>query len=216
MNKDPWVIESEKMKDENEKLSALLDDELDLRADATLDELLAYVNLKYRARRYQIIGEVLLRDLPADIDADFHHRVMAEISAEGKPVISNSHSAGSSSILDWLSGLAMKPIAGMAVAAAVAVVTVSLWQPQNAEQATSAESVASAESQQIQQYSQQQIAPVLPASTQPASKGMQWQVDRGSPELQNKLNSYLVNHHEYSNSVQGFIPQARVAGFDAE
>jgi hypothetical protein len=34
--------------------------------------------------------------------------------------------------------------------------------------------------------------------------------------LQQKLNAYLVNHTEYSNSMQGLIPQARVAGFDAQ
>jgi hypothetical protein len=46
--------------------------------------------------------------------------------------------------------------------------------------------------------------------------GTRWKVDREMPALQQKLNAYLVNHTEYSNSVQGLIPQARVAGFDSQ
>lgn len=204
------------MKDQNERLSAMLDDETDVRSDATLDDLLADVNLQYRARRYQIIGDTLRRDLPDTIDTDFHHRVMAEVTREAKPVVAKRRVDGGFSLVNWLSGFAMKPVAGVAVAAAVAVVTVSLWTPPGTQTGGDEQSIASVETQKIQQYGQQQIAPVLPASTAAPSNGMQWEVDRGSIELQNKLNSYLVNHNEYSNSVQGFIPQARVAGFDAE
>lgn len=203
------------MKDENERLSALLDDEINVPADARLDELLADVNMQRRMRRYQLIGDALRRDLPVNIDPDFHHRVMAEISQHEKPVVVAT-GRSSSSLVDWFKGAALKPIAGMAVAATVAVVTVSLWGPQSGQPGAQTESIATADTQKVQQYSQQQIAPVLPASTNATGTGMQWQVDRGSVELQNKLNSYLLNHNEYSNSVQGIIPQARVAGFDAE
>ncbi len=203
------------MKDENERLSALLDDEILASADAKLDDILDDVNCQYRMRRYQLIGDALRRDLPENIDLDFHHRVMDEIRKESKPVVAESARA-SSSLSDWFRGFALKPLAGMAVAATVAVVTVSLWGPQSGQPGGETESVATADTQRVQQYSQQQIAPVLPASTNAAGNGMQWQVDRGSVELQNKLNSYLLNHNEYSNSVQGLIPQARVAGFDAE
>ncbi len=34
--------------------------------------------------------------------------------------------------------------------------------------------------------------------------------------MQQKLNAYLVNHTEHPSSMQGLIPQARVAGFDAQ
>jgi hypothetical protein len=43
---------------------------------------------------------------------------------------------------------------------------------------------------------------------------MRWKVIEGAPALQQKLNAYLVNHTEYSNSMQGLIPQVRVVGFD--
>jgi len=46
--------------------------------------------------------------------------------------------------------------------------------------------------------------------------GTRWKLEQESPVLQRKLNAYLVNHTEYSSSMQGLIPQARVAGFDAE
>ncbi|MFT5398507.1 MAG: hypothetical protein ACI8XW_001297, partial [Gammaproteobacteria bacterium] len=53
-----------------------------------------------------------------------------------------------------------------------------------------------------------------PVSTGIGSSGMRWKVEKSNPQIQQKLNAYLVNHTEYSNSMQGLIPQARVAGFD--
>ena len=53
-------------------------------------------------------------------------------------------------------------------------------------------------------------------STRVQNGGMRWKVDNDAPALQQKLNAYLVNHTEYSSSMQGLIPQARVAGFDAQ
>jgi len=86
----------------------------------------------------------------------------------------------------------MKPLAGMAVAASVAVLAVTLWQfsyPGNNSGKTSEQLVDS---------------------------GLRWKINNNTPALQQKLNAYLVNHTEYSNSMQGLIPQARVAGFDAQ
>jgi hypothetical protein len=53
-------------------------------------------------------------------------------------------------------------------------------------------------------------------STRVGADGTRWKMQNESPVLQQKLNAYLVNHTEYSNSMQGLIPQARVAGFDAQ
>jgi len=59
------------------------------------------------------------------------------------------------------------------------------------------------------------VGSAVPVSSRVQS-GTRWKLEQESPVLQRKLNAYLVNHTEYSSSIQGLIPQARVAGFDAE
>ena len=168
------------------------------------------MNLQYRVRRYRMIGEVMRNELPRAVDLDFHHAVMARIRTEdalqaaAEPVASKPQTTPPWS--RW------KPFAGLAVAASVALVTVSLWQPLQQETDTVEAGVASAETIKIQE-----IARRLDTGTPvPASLGMRWKLEQDAPEIQQKLNAYLVNHTEYSNSMQGLIPQARVAGFDAQ
>ena len=114
------------MTEHNEKLSYLLDDYRGDNPEATLDEVIGDVNLQYRMRRYQIIGDAMRHELPQAIDTDFHQSVMARIreQAEDSPQMSTQDSTASR--LSWLT---LRPFAGLAVAASVALVTVALWQP---------------------------------------------------------------------------------------
>ncbi len=206
------------MTDQDEKLSYLLDDYPGENAEAELDQVLGDVNLQYRARRYQMIGATMRHELPQVIDTDFHNSVMARIRQQtaDAPVSESQKSTktGRSSILSWVT---LKPFAGLAVAASVALVTVALWQPLQQESGQLDSGLVSADQQRVQQLAGQQIqGAAVPASTQLQSSGTRWKVDRKMPALQQKLNAYLVNHTEHSNSVQGLIPQARVAGFDSQ
>ena len=198
----------------DEKLSLLLDDYSDGDADAVLDEVSVDVNLQYRMRRYQMIGEVMRHELPEATDPDFHHQVMAKIrEQEPSPVSAPSESGPPAPITarSWF-----RPFAGMAVAASVALVTVALWQPQQQQTGLQEGGLASADQQKIEQLGQQLQASAVQASSRVQSDGMRWKLQNESPVLQQKLNAYLVNHTEYSNSMQGLIPQARVAGFDGQ
>ena len=122
--------------------------------------------------------------------------------------------ARNASILSWIT---LKPFAGLAVAASVAMVTVALWQPLKQESGQNDASLVSADQQKIQQLAKQRIkGGVVTASTRVQPLGMRWKVERETPGLQQKLNAYLVTHTEYSNSMQSLIPQARVAGFDSQ
>ncbi len=205
------------MTDLDKKLSVLLDDyaaEADV--DAAIGEAVADVNLQYRLRRYRLIGEVMRNELPRAIDTDFHATVMARVRAEAaaqpRPArdtveaAAAVQSAGSLFARGWL-----KPITGLALAAGVAVVTVSLWQPAR-DQIDGP--VVTTQDERVRQLAEQYTAPVVRASTNVQNLGTRWKVEQDNPQLQQKLNAYLVNHTEYSNSVQGLIPQARVAGFD--
>lgn len=202
------------MTEHNEKLSYLLDDYRGDNPEATLDEVIGDVNLQYRMRRYQIIGDAMRHELPQAIDTDFHQSVMARIreQAEDSPQMSTQDSTASR--LSWLT---LRPFAGLAVAASVALVTVALWQPLKQESGQPDDSLVSADQQKIEQLAGQQVkGGAVPVSNRVQALGTRWKLEHEMPGLQQKLNAYLVNHTEYSNSVQGLIPQARVAGFDAQ
>lgn len=206
------------MTEQNEKLSYLLDDFPGENPQAEIDEVIGDVNLQYQMRRYQMIGEAMRNELPRAIDTDFHSTVMDVVRAEALHGVSTASSGAVdmtetvSPLVGWLS----RPLAGLAVAATVAVVTVALWTP--AEQNDSGgNQIATGNpdtSEVIPGYPS--VGEVVTVSTAVQPQGMRWKIDNDAPALQQKLNGYLVNHTEYSNSVQGLIPQARVAGFDAQ
>jgi len=202
------------MTNQDENLSFLLDDHAVENAESAVDGLIGDVNLQYRMRRYRLIGETMRHQLPDTIDTDFHHRVMAQIrdgvSASTAQPAGAGDSGRSAAIWSWVR---LKPLAGLAVAATVAIVTVSLWQPDAIQPGQVEDALVLADQQKIELLANGQIqGVVVPASTQ----GMRWKVSKNAPGIQQKLNAYLVNHTEYSNSMQGLIPQARVAGFDAQ
>ena len=203
------------MTEHNEKLSYLLDDYPGEDPEATLDEVIGDVNLQYRMRRYQIIGDAMRHELPQAIDTGFHQSVMARIREQAADSPEMPSAEGSKvSRLSWLT---LKPFAGLAVAASVALVTVALWQPLKQESGQPDDTLVSADQQKIQQLAGQKIeGSAVPVSTRVQALGTRWKLEHEMPGLQQKLNAYLVNHTEYSNSVQGLIPQARVAGFDAQ
>jgi sigma-E factor negative regulatory protein RseA len=204
------------MKHQDENLSLLLDDDSDADVNAVLDEVMADVNLQYRMRRYQIIGEALRNELPRAIDTDFNHGVMARIREQSPNLEPHDRHSDLGNVVPLLARAWFKPFAGLAVAASVAVVTVALWQPLQQQGALPNDSLVSADQQKIEQLAGQQVVgSAVPVSSRVQS-GTRWKLEQESPVLQRKLNAYLVNHTEYSSSMQGLIPQARVAGFDAE
>ena len=205
------------MTESDEKLAYLLDEYSGEDSTAAIDEVAGDVNLQYQARRYRLIGEVMRHEVPWVIDTDFHNRVMAEVRAEApardvRPAPVKTETATASSWINWL---ALKPVAGLAVAATVAVITVSLWQPARQTDDAGSDQFVTLEDEKIERLAQQAL-PGSAAVPTSAGIGTRWVIERDSPALQQKLNAYLVNHTEYSNSVQGIIPQARVAGFDAQ
>ncbi len=117
----------------------------------------------------------------------------------------------------------LKPFAGLAIAASVALVSITLWQTVNVDPGSGpgSEQVVIVDQQIIDQNNadQQKIERYasLPVQTSAVTVGMRWK-NNNTPALQQKLNAYLVNHTEYSNSIQSMslIPQARVAGYDAQ
>ena len=197
------------MTEHEEKMALLLDDHSDTDIDAAIDAATRDVNLQYRMRRYRMIGETLRRELPPAVDLDFHNQVMSRIRTETlimKAAASSRARVNRPSRRGWM---LLRPLAGAAVALSVAVVTVALWQQRPG---------GNIDDQQLVDADEEKIIELArqPVPSGALQAGMRWKVERDTPQIQQKLNAYLVNHTEYSNSVQGLIPQARVAGFDAQ
>ena len=214
------------MNQENEKLSALTD-EFDASdpLQAELDGMLKDVNQRYTMRRYQMIGDVMRNELPDRIQLDFTAEVMAKIQQEPALNVSaplTTKSARKSS--GFWSGL-FKPAAGLAIAASVAFVAITSVQLQQPSTGASPDQLANVSvSQSAQKVEQLARLPVISNAVQVSSNpstaandsGMKWKIKRGERDMQNKLNTYLINHNEYSSSMHGIIPQVRVVGFDVQ
>jgi negative regulator of sigma E activity len=217
------------MNNEKEKLSNLLDEYSPKDADQRpLDNLLSDVNQQYCIKRYQMIGQVMRHELANKIDTEFSENVMGKIRA----IKTDDNTTVSQQVVNqnkvksiWHWGF-LKPVAGMAVAASVAIVSITLWQPVSVTtgSSVSGESIVSAEQKKIDLLVKQPTQAVVPASAMlgnastnsNSNSGMHWKVISDAPALERKLNAYLINHTEYSKSIQGFIPQARVAGYGSE
>ncbi|MCK4707251.1 MAG: hypothetical protein KAU21_01440 [Gammaproteobacteria bacterium] len=215
------------MNEQREKLSTLMDDFEHTEQDQTqLKELLGDVNQQYIMRRYQMIGEVMRNELPQTIQPDFVSSVMSKIEQEPALHIETPAKVKTQDRPSWFWSVLFKPVAGLAVAATVAVVAVSNIQLQSVavdqpEQLASNASVNPtsdrvAELASISFVNQGGAARVSVNGQSSVSAGTNWKIKQSAPDIQKKLNVYLINHNEFSNSWQGIIPQVRVVGFDAQ
>jgi len=212
------------MNEQRENLSSLLDEYRSAESDsAVLDEVLADVNQRYTLRRYQLIGEVMRKEIPDRIRPDFVADVMAKIAQEPRlDVAISAHKKPAVTSSSWFWSVLFKPIVGVAVAATVAFVAVSSVQFQMSDKSSPDQlAQASATEAKVEQLASIPVinAPVkVSTHSQQATRqsGMNWKIRRGSPAFQKKLNTYLINHNEFSKSMQGIIPQVRVVGFDAQ
>jgi len=204
---------------EQDKISILLDEfSGDAEGLAALDEVMADVNLQYSMRRYRIIGEVMRHELPEKIDIEFSAGVMSKINLIEIPADSTNRSRNHESKPSVWTWSFMKPVAGLAIAASVALVSVTLWQSVDigSQSGQVTDQLANIDQQKIQQLANRPVQFGAVTVSTKVNNGMRWKVINGAPAFQQKLNAYLVNHTEYSNSMQGLIPQVRVVGFDAE
>lgn len=211
------------MNEQAQKLSSLLDDYRHTDQDRSiLNDVLGDVNQQYTLRRYQLISDTMCNELPGTIKLDFAAGVMAQIRQEAEIHVSKASANRSEKPHSALWSLLFKPAAGLAIAATVAFVAVSSLQPQSllTDSNDTLASVNSSNAKVEHLVGLPVISNVLKVSSNgqvaQSQDGMNWKIKRNEPEIQSKLNSYLINHNEYATSMQGIIPQARVVGFDAQ
>ena len=168
-----------------EKLSAVIDDELDI-DDKLINDINADETLCARWQRYHLIRDALTNHLPEQDIADISGQVMAALEQE-PTVLAPRHKRVSLKL--------MKQAAGLAVAASVATVAVMSVQTSQIAEHDSNTSIARIEQPKIDASA---IA----------------QARLRNQAVQSKLSGYLVNHNEYSVSarMQGMMPYMRIVG----
>lgn len=218
------------MKNTNETFSAFIDSELTTsESNEQISDASQDVNLRYRMQRYHLIGDIMRQEVGQSVQLDFAAKIsanIAQLEPLTKPSTVNIATPKPVSLFSrWF-----KPLTGFAVAASVAwVAVISLQSLINVDSRTGeftqqANKIALSSPQVdvSEQVNQLAKLPVLsnvvtvstPVLTNTNPNKMHWSTAQSQSVSQNKLNAYLVTHTEYSGSMQGMIPQARVAGFD--
>lgn len=178
-----------------EQISALVDDALPQQERSLLlARMVSDPTLGETWSRYTLIQDALRNHLPERADPGLSQRVMAALDAEA------GHDR-SGAARPWLAGW-VRPLAGLAVAASVAVLAVVMFQP--------GETGPDAGVQ------------VADAGPPPAAEDYrrvdtsQWQGQQAP--VSERLNQYLVNHNEFAarNGMPVVAPHVRIVGFDQE
>jgi sigma-E factor negative regulatory protein RseA len=177
----------------HEQLSALVDDELtDAEQSLLTRQIGRDADLRRRLSHYQLISDAMQNHLPERVDPAFSRRVHEALRPEPA-----SHGAG---IATGRLASLFRPVAGMAVAASVAVVAVTALQTGREEAAIPPASVATAPADSRFIRAQEEAVAVAPRPQTADSK----------------LDVYLVNHNEYaaSRGMQGMLPYIRIVGHE--
>jgi sigma-E factor negative regulatory protein RseA len=178
----------------NEQLSALVDDELgEAEQDLLTRQIARDSELGQRLLRYQLISDAMQNHLPERVDPGFGRRVHDALRNEPA-------GQGSAIARGRLAGL-LRPVAGLAVAASVAIVAVTALQSNRQKPvAPPAVATAPADSSYIRAQDSAQAVAARP----------------GPQAGRNNLDIYLVNHNEYaaSRGMQGMLPYVRIVGHD--
>lgn len=199
--------------EKHEALSALIDGELaEDKGGRMVDEVLADASLTKRWSTYHLIGEVMRRQ---------SHGLRLDQGPGGAAVTPIS-SAGRR-------GPAIRPVAGLALAASVALAAVigiyavstpapelgqiaKLRSPPSPAAAQPPVQTAAEASSSVVQVRSPEPQRVVTGSA--AIQRLTW--NDAEPGVANRLNGYLVNHNEYlANGMRGMLPYARIVAYDS-
>jgi sigma-E factor negative regulatory protein RseA len=175
-----------------EQLSALVDGEHD--SEHTLDDLIQDQTMKDTWSRYHLIGDCLRDNLPEKISNQISTQVTNALRDE--PTILAPQTT---------KRFNLKPLAGFAIAASVAMVAVFTIQSGNEIDSVSngAPTIAATTVVQPQTFSFPEPQ-ALPAAVK--------QSDTPESVANQRLNNYLMNHSEYrsNGSVNAILPYVRI------
>ena len=188
--------------DLKQKLSSLMDGDIDNHADHTISQLLANESLRKTWWRYHLITDALNKNLPGIIDRRLAGKVAGDIANE--PVQIAGYRIAISRFF--------KPAAGLAIAASVAAIAI-LGIQQNSVHAPERLPVKVADTNPPQFNANVSRYTFPVSSTAVSATIADTEIDKPNP----LLNSYLVNYNEAKTSqtgVQGIIPYVRIIAND--
>ena len=179
-----------------ENLSALMDGELEQNADITIDALLKSSSLKSNWGNYHLIGDSLRQNLPPTLDSGLAQRISDEVKHE-PTVLAPATSANRY----------LKPVAGFAIAASVAVMAIIGIQQNGPAGVQPGQGDLAFNSDRGQ---------TLISAQTVSSKLSDAQLQQARANARARLNSYLVNYNEYraNAGLQGMLPYARTVTFE--
>ena len=181
------MSEDSKETDSKELLSALVDGQVEPRQlRPGIDALLRDADLRSAWTRYWLISDVLQHNITGAVESDLFERVQRSVKAE--PAIFSPRPR------HWSR---KRPAIGLALAASVAVVALLGLLTLGDRPGDNPHTV---------------VATVEP--TAPSQRPMRMRWDIAQPSVEERLNSYLVNHSEYDSGVRGMLSYARVVGYD--
>ena len=188
----------------NEQLSCFMDGELkDIHA---VKNALGSREVRACWHRYHLIRDILRDSRPVKLSNDFCFRLMQTL--ENEPIIFNPRTLRSRK-LPFAKNI-LKPVAGLAIAASVATVTVFLLQDVYLSPAGDGFTVAA---------NTPRVEPAKLALNEGrnAGSGMAVAVEgEGTVSEDDSLNAYLIRHMEYASAGgTGMLPYVRLAGYDS-
>lgn len=179
------------------QLSSLIDDELKRNEVPLLVRRLARdPEAVSQLGNYFMISDAIKRQLPEVVDVGLAERV--RLALEDEPALQDGRRHGKRFL---------RPLAGLGVAASVAMIALSYWPNQDAVPDGAPNSLVAADSSSSVPVHAVSLQPEV--SPQPMSE---W--NRLDPEMQKRLQGYLVNHSEHASSGQlgGMLNYVRIAG----
>ena len=205
--------------DKLEKISALMDGELDSRErDIAIENIEVDPETMRSWQRYHIIGDTMRNTMPVAVKPDLAMKLNEML--ENEPTIlapKTSHKRKSK----FISKDFTKPLAGLAVAASVTAVAIfSLQSNQSPVQESGVVEFAANENQLTPIDANIDFAPMTESSMTnviPSTvRTVKYEPVENTLEAK-RLNSYILNHNQVNSrmGVQGVSPGARLVGHEA-
>jgi sigma-E factor negative regulatory protein RseA len=189
--------------EKHEALSALVDGELSTEDGLRLlDQVLEDDSLKVRWNTYHLMGDVMRTHVMDQQVLEGNIAQLANVAAPKRNVAPRGTGG-------------LGPLAGLALAASVALVAVLGIFALTDEQNTSVKVAAKSQGIQVPALAGSERTSVVAGAVGIDLSRMTW--NDAAPTVTNRLNGYLVTHNEHlSNGMRGMLPYARIVAYDGQ
>ena len=203
-----------------EQLSSLLDSALDeTQLNSFMQDLKRDpIGDAETAQRYRLMGDAMRDELDQasfmDISSAVSRAIEQEPAHSEMGISSQKNQTASAFNLSELFNRWLKPVAGVAVAASVAMVTLVTFNTVSNESSSDIQLAQSTPAEATQRVSVQAVNPDIARNVRIAST---LQVAKKSPQQQKQLNIYMLQHSGYASqsTMQGMMPYVRAADVKA-